>query len=75
MPKPKKSKAHDPYAPHERRWNVDWGQIGGGVFGILLGGGLLLGGLAAGRFFIWSPIILIGGVIGVLNGLFNVSHE
>jgi hypothetical protein len=54
---------------------VDWGQIGGGTVGILLGGGLLIGGLAAGRFFIWSPIILIGGVIGVLNGVFNVSQE
>lgn len=73
IPKPKKSR--DPFAEPGRKWAVDWSQVGGGIVGILLGGGLLLVGLANDRFFIWSPIILLGGVIGVLNGLFNVSRE
>ncbi len=74
-PKPKKSEVHDPYAERGRKWNVDWGQIGGGIVGVVLGTALLLIGLANNRFFIWSPFIIIGGAFGILNGLFNVARE
>lgn len=74
-PKKKKRKAaeHDPYAPKERQWNVDWGTVTGGILGVIGGGALLLGGLAFDRFFIWSPIIIIGGLFGIINGLLNKS--
>ena len=75
IPKPKKSEVCDPYAERGRKWNVDWGQIGGGIVGVVLGTALLLIGLANNRFFIWSPFIILGGAFGILNGLFNVSRE
>ena len=60
-------------APPERGWSPNWLKVGGGALGVLIGGGLLLGGLAAGRFFIWSPIILIVGIFGIINGLLSRS--
>ncbi len=69
--KPKVGAYSDPYASREPRWQINWGVFLGGLLGFLLGAGLLFGGLAAGRFFIWSPIILIGGIIGMINGILN----
>jgi hypothetical protein len=48
-----------------------WGRVIGGIVGVLLGCGLLFGGLAFNRFFIWSPIIIIGGIFGIINGLLH----
>lgn len=60
-------------APPERTWSPNWAKVGGGALGVLLGGGLLIGGLAFGRFFIWSPIIIIVGIFGIINGLLSRS--
>lgn len=69
--KSKKIAYTDPYAPREKQWNVDWGRVAGGGVGLLVGCGLLFGGLAVNRFFIWSPVIIIGGLIGIINGLLH----
>jgi hypothetical protein len=71
----KKSWPVDPYAPREQKWHVDWGKVIGGIVGVLIGGALLFGGLAAGRFFIWSPIILIGGIIAIIGGFLSRSER
>jgi hypothetical protein len=60
-------------APSERSWSPNWLKVGGGALSVLIGGGLLIGGLAFGRFFIWSPIIIIVGIFGIINGLLNRS--
>lgn len=72
--KPKKASSSDPYASRERRWSIDWSRVAGGGLGVLIGGGLLLGGLAVGRFFIWSPVIIIGGLVGIINGLTHKDY-
>lgn len=69
--KPKKRAVVDLYASRERQWNVDWGRVAGGGLGVLLGGGLLIGGLAAGRLFLWSPIIIMGGLFAIIGGLLH----
>ncbi len=72
-PKAKKAKpvrsSYD--APAERTWSPNWAKVGGGALGVLIGGGLLIGGLAFGRLFIWSPIIIIVGLFGIINGLLS----
>lgn len=68
--KKEKSKSYgDPHAPREKKLMVDWGKVVGGVLGVIGGTALLLGGLAFNRFFIWSPIIIIAGLIAIVNGL------
>ena len=62
-------------APPERRWSPNWLKVGGGALGVLIGGGLLLGGLAVGRFFIWSPVIIIVGLFGIINGLLSRTGD
>ena len=69
--KSKKVAFSDPYAPRERQWTIDGRRVIGGIFGVLLGCGLLFGGLAVNRFFIWSPVIIIGGIFGIINGLLH----
>lgn len=61
--------------PPHRGWSPNWLKVGGGALGVLIGGGLLLGGLAAGRFFIWSPVIILVGIFGVINGLLSRSGD
>lgn len=60
-------------APPERTWSPNWAKVGSGVVGVLIGGALLIGGLAFGRFFFWSPIIIIVGIFGIINGLLSRS--
>jgi len=69
--KTKKAASGDPFAPRDRQWTIDWGRVIGGLLGTLLGCGVLVGGLAMNRFFIWSPIIILGGLFGVINGLLH----
>ena len=69
--KRKKAAARDPYAAQDRQWSADWGRVGGGVVGVVLGCALLFGGLAINRFFIWSPVIIMGGLFSIVSGLLH----
>ncbi len=74
-PKAKRTSGSSYDQPAHRGWSPNWLKVGGGALGVLIGGGLLLGGLAVGRLFIWSPIIILVGIFGIINGLLSRSGD
>ena len=47
----------------------------GGIIGMLIGGGLLIVGLLAGRIIIWSVVIFVVGFISTVKGLLGHSED
>ena len=56
------------------RFAMSSGMIGG-IIGMLIGGGLLIVGLLAGRIIIWSVVIFVVGFISTVKGLLGHSED
>ena len=60
------------YVERGQSWSVDWPKVGGGVLAMVGACVWFFGAwIFARRIFIYPPILFIGGLIAVVNGLFS----
>jgi hypothetical protein len=66
------SNQEDTYVERGQSWSVDWAKVGGGVLAMVGAAAWFFGAwIFAGRIYIYPPIMFIGGLIAVVNGLFS----
>ena len=66
---------HPEYDDERRPWIALSPGLLGGIAGMLVGGGLLLVGLLAGRIIIWSVVIFALGFIATVKGVLGYSED
>lgn len=60
------------YVERGQSWSVDWPKVGGGALAMIGACVWFFGAwIFAGRIFFYPPILFIGGLIAVVNGLFS----